>query len=136
MRHLAKLAWSRAFTTFLIGASCVCLPQSSLAQAASWLTPSHDAQHTAVSSATSQPLSTIHWQVPVDLNPPTGEIFIHYGSPLVTAANTVIVPVKTGTNSFRVEAHDGATGILIWSQETGYQAPGAGFIPGLGVTLF
>ena len=135
MRHLAKLAWSRAFTTFLIGASCVCLPQSSLAQAASWLTPSHDAQHTAVSSATSQPLGTIHWHTPVDLNPPTGEIFIHYGSPLATAANTVIVPVKTGSNSFRIEAHDGATGKRLWAQNTSYRAPSAGFMPGLGPAL-
>jgi hypothetical protein len=83
----------------------------------------------------SQPLSTIHWDVPVDLNPPNGEIFIHYGSPLVTAANTVIVPVKTGTNSFRVEAHDGATGTLLWTQNTGYHAPADDFIPGLGPTL-
>jgi hypothetical protein len=71
----------------------------------------------------------------VDLNPPTGEILIHYGSPLVTAANTVIVPVKTGTNSFRVEAHDGATGTLLWTQDTDYQAPADDFIPGLGPTL-
>jgi hypothetical protein len=85
---------------------------------------------------TSQPLTAIHWHVPVDLNPPTGEIFIHYGSPLVTAANTTIVPVKTGTNSFRVEAHEGATGQLLWVQSTDYQAPSAGFMPGLGSTLF
>ena len=135
MRHLPELARSRVFVAWLISASCALLPQSLPAQAA-WLTHSHDAQHTAVSSVTSQPLTTIHWHAPVDLNPPTGEIFIHYGSPLVTAANTVIVPVKTGTNSFRVEAHDGATGNLIWSQNTGYQAPSAGFIPGLGSTLF
>src|SRR5208337_1419013 len=68
-------------------------------------------------------------------HPPTGEILIHYGSPLVTAANTVIVPVKTGTDSFRVEAHDGASGTLIWTQETGYRAPMAEFLPGLGPTL-
>ena len=63
-------------------------------------------------------MSKIHWQVPVDLDPPQGEIFIHCGSPLVTAANTVIVPVKTGENSFRVEAHNGATGARLWVLNT------------------
>src|SRR5208282_1505643 len=62
-------------------------------------------------------------------------ILIHYGSPLVTAANTVIVPVKTGTNSFRVEAHSSATGKKIWTHLTGYQAPSAGFVPGMGPTI-
>jgi hypothetical protein len=110
-------------------------PSSSSAQVGTWLTHSHDAQHTAVSSVASQPFTAIHWHVPVDLGPPTGEILIHYGSPLVTAANTVIVPVKTGANSFRVEAHDGATGQRLWIQDTGYHAPSAGFLPGLGSTL-
>ena len=72
----------------------------------------------------------------MDLAPPTGEIFIHYGSPLVTAANTVIVPVKTGQNSFRVEARNGVTGKTLWMQNTGYVAPSAGFMPGLGPTIF
>ncbi len=105
------------------------------AQAGAWLTHSHDEQHTALSAVQSQPLSTIRWHVPVDLNPPGGEILIHYGSPLVTAANTVIVPVKTGTNSFRVEAHNVATGNLVWMQDTGWQAPEASFVPGLGPTI-
>jgi hypothetical protein len=105
------------------------------AQTGAWLTHSHDEQHTALSTVQSQPLSTIHWHVAVDLNPPTGTIYIHYGSPLVTAANTVIVPVKTGTNSFRVEAHNGATGDLLWMQDAGWQAPEADFVPGLGPTI-
>jgi hypothetical protein len=71
---------------------------------------SHDEQHSALSTVQSQALDTMHWHVPVDLRPPYGEILIHCGSPLVTAAKTVIVPVKTGSNSFRVEAHNGATG--------------------------
>jgi hypothetical protein len=70
----------------------------------------------------------------VDLAPPQGEIFIHYGSPLVTAANTVIVPVKT-TTGFRVEGHNGATGQKMWTQATKYQVPGAAFLPGIGPTL-
>jgi hypothetical protein len=83
----------------------------------------------------SQKLAKIHWQVPVDLAPPEGEILIHYGSPLVTAKNTVIVPVKTGATSFRVQAHDGTTGNKLWTLNTAYQPPFAGFMPGLGPTL-
>ena len=55
-----------------------------------------DAQHTAVSRVASQSLDRIRWQTPVDLQPQDsgGALLIHYGSPVVTAANTVIVPVK------------------------------------------
>ncbi len=118
-----------------IGICAAMLTARSAAQTGDWLTHSHDEQHTALSTVESQPLDAIHWHVPVDLFPPQGEIYIHYGSPLVTAANTVIVPVKTGPNSFRVEAHDGATGKRLWMQKTGWLAPGADFTPGLGPTI-
>jgi hypothetical protein len=61
-----------------------------------WSGYAHDPQHTAVSASVSQPLADVHWQTPVDVHPPggigIGELFIHYGSPLVTAANTVLDP--------------------------------------------
>jgi hypothetical protein len=136
MTYQAKLLRSRMFVALVVSAGCTFFPHNSAAQAGTWRTHAHDEQHTAVSSAKSQSLNTIHWSVPVDLDPPTDEIFIHYGSPLVTAADTVIVPVKTGTNSFRVEAHNGTTGKLLWTQNTRYHAPGAQFLPGLGPTLF
>jgi hypothetical protein len=119
----------------LIMFSLICVPHAP-AQTGAWPTHSHDAQHTGVSSVASQSFGKIHWSTPVDLAPPAGEIFIHYGSPLVTAANTVIVPVKTGPDSFRVEAHRGSDGQRLWIQNTGYQAPFASFVPGLGATLF
>ena len=118
-----------------MGVCAAMLAPHAAAQTGAWLTHSHDEQHTALSTVQSQPFSKIHWHTPVDLFPPGGTIFIHYGSPLVTAANTVIVPVKTGTNSFRVEAHNGATGKRLWTQNTGYQAPGASFVPGMGPTI-
>ncbi len=118
-----------------MGVCATMLAPIATAQTGAWLTHSHDEQHTALSTVESQPLDAIHWHVPVDLAPPAGEIFIHYGSPLVTQTNTVIVPVKTGTNSFRVEARNGATGKRLWVQSTGYQAPGASFVPGLGPTI-
>jgi hypothetical protein len=111
---------------------------SATAQAApikGWPGHARDPQHTSLSSVPVQPLNHIHWQTPVDLHPPTGTIFIHYGSPLVTPAGTVIVPVKTGPDNFRIEAHEQKTGSLIWTHDTNYQAPAAGFIPGMGPVL-
>ncbi len=135
MNRQLKNAPARTSSSLVLAAACLLLAAIAAAQTGAWLTHSHDEQHTALSTIGSQPLSSIHWHVPVDLHPPEGEIFIHYGSPLVTAANTVIVPVKTGANSFRVEAHDGATGTRLWMQTTGYQAPEADFVPGMGPTI-
>lgn len=106
-------------------------------QPAGWPTHAHDAQHTAVSSVAAQPFHGIHWSTPVDLDPQVqgSEILIHYGSPLITPANTVIVPVKTGPNSFRVDARNGANGSLIWTQATNYRVPAASFTPSFGPTL-
>ncbi len=76
-----------------------------------WPSQSHDAQHTGTSSVRSQPIHKIRWQLPV----------IHYGSPLVTRENTVIVPVKTGAfDGYRVEAHSGTDGALKWMLDSDY----------------
>lgn len=134
MRHSALSRFT--LSAVLLSLACMVSISQTNAQTGTWLTHSHDSQHTGVSSVASQTFGKIHWQTPVDLAPPTGEIFIHYGSPLITAANTVIVPVKTNTNSFRVEAHHGGSGSLLWMENTGYVAPSAGFMPGLGPTIF
>jgi len=102
------------------------------AEAQSWNNHSRDSQHTALSSVASQPLSAVRWQTPVDLNPQytSGELLIHYGSPLATLANTIIVPVKTGASGgFRVEGHNGSNGSLIWTQTTDYLLPPHNWIP-------
>jgi len=130
--HPAPLTCTTLFLSLVL---IVISASHSAAQSRAWPTHSHDAQHTGVSSVASQPLSKIHWRQRVDFRVPAGEIFIHYGSPLVTAANTVIVPVKAGTDSFRVVAHKGSTGEILWRQPTGYQAPFAAFLPGMGPTL-
>src|SRR6516162_5835767 len=127
-------AASRWFIPLLSITLTFCISNAE-AQSRAWPTHSHDEQHSGVSSVASQPLTKIHWKTPVDRAVPAGEIFIHYGSPLVTAANTVIVPVKTGADNFRVVAHSGATGKILWRLGTGYQAPFAGFLPGMGPTL-
>jgi Ca2+-binding RTX toxin-like protein len=93
---------------------------------ASWSGYALNAQHTAESPAASQALQAIRWQTPVDLNPQYSgnDLLIHYGSPLVTPANTVIVPVKTGaTNGFEIEGLNAVNGSVLWTQTTDYILP-------------
>jgi hypothetical protein len=104
-----------------------------------WSGYGHDAQHSAISPIASQPLHRILWQTSVDLSVPTnnvGELFIHFGSPLITRSNTVIVPVKTtASGGFRVEARVGTTGATNWMQTTDYRLPPHNWIPSFSPTL-
>ena len=99
-----------------------------------------DAQHSAISGVASQALNTIVWQTPVDLAPQftSGDLLIHYGSALITQANTVIVPVKVGAGGgFEVQARSGANGSLLWFQTTDYilPQPPSDWVPGYGPAL-
>ncbi len=85
-----------------------------------------NAQHTANYQPAAQPLNRIQWSTTNDLNP--GD-FAHYGSPLVTAGNTVIVPVKTATDGFRIDAIDGANGAPKYTLTTDYVLPTHVWIP-------
>lgn len=126
------------FMFWLVGAlaSLLATALGAAAQSTGWPTHAHDEQHSGVSSVASQPLHKIRWSTPVDLIPPVGEILIHYGSPLVTRENTVIVPVKTGDNNFRIDARSGKTGKLLWTLPTNYQVPTSTFfVPPIGPTL-
>ncbi|MDD5272399.1 MAG: hypothetical protein PHU14_06725, partial [Methylovulum sp.] len=103
-----------------------------------WSGYAHDAQHTGISPVRSQPLQRIRWQTPVDLNPQYSgsALLIHYGSPVVTAANTVIIPVKTGaTDGFKVEVRNGADGVLRYTLNTDYSLPPHNWTPSYGPVL-
>jgi hypothetical protein len=88
-----------------------------------------DAQHTAVFPVSAEHLNAIRWTTPIDTHY-TG--FAHYGSPLITPSNTVIVPVKTAAG-FQLSAFEGATGRLKYTLTNDYiMAPIAtngGWIP-------
>ncbi len=86
-----------------------------------------NAQHTSVYTAPAQNLNTIKWTTSLDFNN-TGA-FTHYGSPLITAANTILVPVKTTGDGFRVDAFNGATGSLKYVSTTDYVLPAHNWIP-------
>src|ERR1700690_4312127 len=103
-----------------------------------WSGYAHEPQHSAVASVASQPLNHILWQTAVDLDPQYsgGELFIHYGSPLITRSNTVIVPVKTGASGgFKVEALAGASGATNWVCPTDYLLPPHYWTPSYSPTL-
>jgi len=104
-----------------------------------WSGYGHDAQHTAGAPVASQPLNRIVWHTPVDLKPQydtNGELDIHYGSPLITRANTVLVPVKTGaTNGFEVRALAGGTGATNWALPTDYRLPPHNWTPSFSPVL-
>lgn len=104
-----------------------------------WFSYGHDAQHTAASAIASQDLGRIAWSSAVDLAPqytPSGALLTHYGSPVVTTHNTVVIPVKTtATGGYRVEGRVGATGVLAWSVATDYVTPPHNWLPPYNVLL-
>src|SRR3954466_2360539 len=88
-----------------------------------WTGFANSPQHTALAPAKTQSLSRILWHAPVDLQPQYSgsDLLIHYGSPVVTALNTVIVPVKTGIDGgFRIDARAAGDGSLEWSLASDY----------------
>ncbi len=103
-----------------------------------WTSYGGNAQHSALSDAATQDLASVHWSRPVDLYPAytNGSLYIHYGSPVITRANTVVFPVKTGlTEGFRFDAVAGATGSSRWSMATDYRLPPHNWIPSVTACL-
>ncbi len=101
-------------------------PPTQLVGGPAWYGFGRDAQHSAVGAIATQPLSRLIWQMPVDLAPQYSgsSLLIHYGSPVITPKNTVIVPVKTGAlGGFRIEARSGLTGASMWSATSDYILP-------------
>ena len=104
-----------------------------------WRSFGRDAQHSAVSAIATQPLSKIVWQTPVDMAPqysPQGYLLVHYGSPVITAKNTVVVPVKRSASAaYKIEGRSGNNGFLLWSIDSDYVMPAHNWMPSYNVTL-
>jgi len=103
-----------------------------------WSGYARDAQHSALGALASQPFNQIRWFTPVDLAPQYSgsSLLIHYGTPVISARNAVIVPVKTGaTGGFRLEARLGSNGILLWSADSDYVLPAHDWVPGFGACI-
>lgn len=100
------------------------LPPGALAQS---VTFGGNAQHTSNYAPPAQNLNRIKWTANIDFNN-TGTL-THYGSPLVTAGNTVLAPVKIANDGFQVTAFNGATGASKYTLATDYILPDHNWIP-------
>jgi hypothetical protein len=104
-----------------------------------WLSYGGDAQHAAIAGLKTQDLDRIVWRTPVDVAPQytsQGYLLVHYGSPVITSRNTVLIPVKRAVdNLFRIEARIGGNGALAWSMDSDYVPPAHNWTPSYNVTL-
>jgi hypothetical protein len=97
-----------------------------LAAPPAWQGDAGNAQHTAAAPAAGQALNRVRWTLAVDLDPQatSGELLIHYASPMITAANVVLVPVKTtASGAWEIQAVAGKTGRPIWTLASDYIVP-------------
>ncbi len=109
------------------------------ASAQLWAGYGSDPQHTCLSGVASQIPQKILWMMPVDLTLPqnfTGDLLIHYASPIITRRNSVIVTTRTATG-FQFTAVRGQDGTKIWPQPltTDYILPKHNWVPVCGPTL-
>jgi hypothetical protein len=119
-------------TRVLSLAAALALAIHGYAGAAAWQGHAGNAQHTAIAAAPARNLDRILWKTPIDLDRQLvgGDLLIHYGSPIVTAADTVIVSVKTGTAGvYRIEARDHTNGAVLWTLTSDYQPPAHNWTP-------
>ena len=130
---------SRAFGLLAVLVLAAAMPSSAMAQY--WASYGRNAQHNGLAVGPSQYPQTIRWSTPVDLAPQysngnTGSLYTHYGSPVITSRNTVLVPVKLqAEGSFAVSAFAGGSGKTIWTFGTDYVLPSHDWIPPMGITL-
>ena len=95
------------------------------AWAQQWTGFGGDSQHAANSGVAGQSLQTIEWSTSIDaLFRPTS--FAHYGSPMSTAENTIVVPERNAVGGWQVQGINGANGAVLWTQVSDYQAYAAG----------
>lgn len=104
-------------------------PPSPPVSGPAWYGFGRDAQHSdlqltvAAGGVAAKTLTQIVWETSVDKSPPTNAP-IHYGSPVITSKNTVLVPVKTtATGNFQVEGRAGASGSVMWTAVSDYIFP-------------
>ncbi len=99
----------------------------------SWPSYGGGPQHSAIYYGNSQSLSLDHWHAGLDDDRSYygGDVLIHYASPVISAANTVVYAYRfdtvangsTNYNNWHVIARNGSNGNKLYTVKTDYQAP-------------
>ena len=97
------------------------LPKSAPPTVGSVPTFAGNAQHASAYTPTSQDLGRVKWTANVNSN--TGGAASRYASPVITAANTVVVPTQISGGAFQLNAFNGATGASMYALSTDYVPP-------------
>jgi hypothetical protein len=122
--------------TIVVAASILASSGEVLAQG--WPGYAHDPQHSCLAVSGSLLPQKVRWSTVVDqsINSNSGTIYIHYGTPVITRLNTVLVPVKTTSGgNYQVQAQSGATGSTLWTATSNYVLPTHDWVPIFGITL-
>jgi hypothetical protein len=85
-----------------------------------------NAQHTGLFSPPAQHLNLVRWTTALSLTNEGG--YGHYGAPVITPSNTVIVPVRIASG-YQLNAFDGATGRPKYTLATDYIVPAHNWLP-------
>lgn len=78
-------------------------------------------QHQSNYNVAAQHLNQVKWFASINDNVTGG--YAHYGAPLITDGNTIIVMVRTATDGYDLLALDGNTGLQKYRIPTGYTQP-------------
>ncbi len=105
----------------------VLLARTAAGQSYLWQGYGQDPQHSSLSQIPSQSLAAVRWQETVDQQPQyagNGDLYIHYGSPMIGAGNTIVAPVKTTAyGGFEIQGLNGSNGNVLWTQTSDYVVP-------------
>jgi hypothetical protein len=80
-------------------------------------------QHTAVYPVRAQHMNRVLWSNSVDVTHSFSSS--HYGAPLITASNTIIVPTVASSTAYSIKAYEGGTGRLKYTLTNDYRLLGA-----------
>jgi hypothetical protein len=85
-------------------------------------------QHTAIYPVRAQHMNRVLWSARVDVTQNSSSS--HYGAPLITASNTVIVPTVTTNFGYNIKAYEGGTGRLKYTLTNDYRLLGSASVSG------